>query len=114
MPISADASILAVAGKDSGCRSLGLRRGGRTGDRRGPPGRGCERLVQRRAARRDSDTITVGPGQQSAGQRLGARGFGHPVQIGASVSVGHNAVVHGCTIGDASLIGMGSTILSGA
>ena len=34
--------------------------------------------------------------------------------IGADVSVGHNAVVHGCTIGDGSLIGMGSVILSGA
>ena len=39
---------------------------------------------------------------------------GRPVTIGADVSVGHNAVVHGCTIGDGSLIGMGSVILSGA
>jgi carbonic anhydrase/acetyltransferase-like protein (isoleucine patch superfamily) len=39
---------------------------------------------------------------------------GHPVRIGADVSVGHNAVVHGCTIGDGSLIGMGSVVLSGA
>lgn len=38
----------------------------------------------------------------------------HPVVIGARVSVGHNAVVHGCTIGDGSLIGMGAVILSGA
>ena len=34
--------------------------------------------------------------------------------IGENVSVGHNAVVHGCTIGDASLIGMGAVVLSGA
>lgn len=39
---------------------------------------------------------------------------GHPVRIGADVSVGHNAVVHGCTIGDGSLIGMGAVVLSGA
>jgi carbonic anhydrase/acetyltransferase-like protein (isoleucine patch superfamily) len=39
---------------------------------------------------------------------------GFPVVIGEDVSVGHNAVVHGCTIGDGSLIGMGSVILSGA
>lgn len=39
---------------------------------------------------------------------------GRPVTIGADVSVGHNAVVHGCTIGDGTLIGMGSVILSGA
>lgn len=37
-----------------------------------------------------------------------------PVLIGRDVSVGHNAVVHGCEIGDGSLIGMGSVILSGA
>lgn len=34
--------------------------------------------------------------------------------IGDDVTVGHNCVIHGCTIGDASLIGMGSTILNGA
>lgn len=37
-----------------------------------------------------------------------------PVTIGAYVSIGHNAVVHGCTIGDGSLIGMGAVVLSGA
>lgn len=37
-----------------------------------------------------------------------------PVEIGNGVVVGHNATVHGCTIGDDCLIGMGSTILSGA
>lgn len=39
---------------------------------------------------------------------------GHPVHIGNRVTVGHNVVVHGCTIGDESLIGMGSVILDGA
>lgn len=39
---------------------------------------------------------------------------GHPTRIGRDVSVGHNAVVHGCTIGDGSLIGMGAVVLSGA
>lgn len=39
---------------------------------------------------------------------------GHPVTLGEDVSVGHNAVVHGCTIGDGSLIGMGSVVLNGA
>ncbi|WP_345750376.1 gamma carbonic anhydrase family protein [Microbacterium rhizophilus] len=38
----------------------------------------------------------------------------HPVEIGEYVSVGHNAVVHGCVIGDGALIGMGSVVLSGA
>lgn len=39
---------------------------------------------------------------------------GHPVVIGDDVSIGHNAVVHGCTIGDGSLVGMGAVVLSGA
>jgi len=39
---------------------------------------------------------------------------GFPLSVGANVSVGHNAVVHGCTIGDASLIGMGAVVLNGA
>lgn len=38
----------------------------------------------------------------------------HPALIGEDVSIGHNAVVHGCEIGDGSLIGMGSVVLSGA
>ena len=37
-----------------------------------------------------------------------------PARIGEDVSIGHNAVVHGCTIEDGCLIGMNSTILSGA
>ncbi|WP_110589073.1 gamma carbonic anhydrase family protein [Microbacterium suaedae] len=38
----------------------------------------------------------------------------HPTVLGDFVSVGHGAVVHGCEIGDGSLIGMGSVVLSGA
>jgi carbonic anhydrase/acetyltransferase-like protein (isoleucine patch superfamily) len=39
---------------------------------------------------------------------------GFPATIGAGVSVGHNAVLHGCTVEDGSLVGMGSTVLNGA
>jgi carbonic anhydrase/acetyltransferase-like protein (isoleucine patch superfamily) len=39
---------------------------------------------------------------------------GFPASIGAGVSVGHNAVLHGCTIEDGCLIGMGAVILNGA
>lgn len=39
---------------------------------------------------------------------------GHPVSIGEGCTIGHRAIVHGCTIGDNSLIGMGATILNGA
>lgn len=64
--------------------------------------------------RADSASITLGAGsnlQDNVSVHVDA---GHPVVIGRDVSVGHNAVVHGCTIGDGSLIGMGSVILSGA
>lgn len=39
---------------------------------------------------------------------------GFPLTIGERVSVGHNAVVHGATVGDDCLIGMGATVLNGA
>lgn len=39
---------------------------------------------------------------------------GFPVTIGSDVTVGHGAIVHGCTVEDGVLIGMGSTILNGA
>ncbi|MFH8250021.1 gamma carbonic anhydrase family protein [Microbacterium sp. B2969] len=64
--------------------------------------------------RADGDAITVGAGsnlQDNVSVHVDA---GHPTVIGRDVSVGHNAVVHGCTIGDGSLIGMGSVVLSGA
>lgn len=38
----------------------------------------------------------------------------HKIVIGNGVTVGHNAVVHGCTIGDNSVVGMNSTVLNGA
>ncbi|TFE37269.1 gamma carbonic anhydrase family protein [Streptomyces sp. ICN441] len=39
---------------------------------------------------------------------------GFPVTIGERVSVGHNAVIHGCTVEDDVLVGMGATVLNGA
>ena len=39
---------------------------------------------------------------------------GHAIHIGKGVSIGHNAVVHGCTIGENTVVGMGSIVLSGA
>ena len=38
----------------------------------------------------------------------------HPVILGEDVTIGHNAVIHGCTIGDRVLVGMGAIILNGA
>lgn len=39
---------------------------------------------------------------------------GFPARVGAGVTVGHNAVLHGCTVEDDSLIGMGAVVLNGA
>ncbi|QRM55748.1 gamma carbonic anhydrase family protein [Sinorhizobium sp. BG8] len=39
---------------------------------------------------------------------------GKPVTIGEGCTIGHSAIIHGCTIGDNSLIGMGATVLNGA
>lgn len=64
--------------------------------------------------RADGDTITVGIGSNLQDNVSVHVDRGSPVVIGSDVSVGHNAVVHGCTIEDGSLIGMGSVVLSGA
>jgi carbonic anhydrase/acetyltransferase-like protein (isoleucine patch superfamily) len=39
--------------------------------------------------------------------------IGSPLTIGEDCTIGHNAILHGCTIGDGSLVGMGSVILNG-
>ena len=41
-------------------------------------------------------------------------GYNSPAILGENVTVGHNAVVHGCTIGDNVIVGMGSIVLDGA
>lgn len=64
--------------------------------------------------RADSDTVTVGAGSNVQDNVSVHVDRGHPVVIGEDVSIGHNAVVHGCTIGDGALIGMGAVVLSGA
>lgn len=64
--------------------------------------------------RGDSASIVLGVGSNLQDNVSVHVDDGHPVVIGQHVSVGHNAVVHGCTIGDGSLVGMGSVVLSGA
>ncbi|MEJ1155621.1 MULTISPECIES: gamma carbonic anhydrase family protein [Microbacterium] len=64
--------------------------------------------------RADSDSITIGAGSNLQDNVSVHVDRGSPLFIGEDVSVGHNAVVHGCTIGDGSLIGMGSVVLTGA
>lgn len=65
-------------------------------------------------ARGDIDTIRIGARSNVQENCVLHTDKGFPLTIGANVTVGHSAVVHGCTIGDNSLVGMGATILNGA
>ncbi|MGX1791902.1 gamma carbonic anhydrase family protein [Microbacterium sp. NPDC055312] len=64
--------------------------------------------------RADSASITVGARSNVQDNVSVHVDREHPVVIGDDVSIGHNAVVHGCTIGDGSLVGLGAVVLSGA
>lgn len=64
--------------------------------------------------RADSETITLGAGSNLQDNVVVHVDHGVPTTIGAGVSVGHGAVVHGCTIEDDCLIGMNATVLNRA
>ena len=64
--------------------------------------------------RADTGRITVGSGSNIQDNAVLHTGPGLDVVIGKDVSIGHSAVVHGCTIGDNCLIGMHATILNDA
>ncbi|HKW43489.1 MAG TPA: gamma carbonic anhydrase family protein [Thermoplasmata archaeon] len=64
--------------------------------------------------RGDFDSILVGRDSNIQDNVVVHVDRGMPARIGAKVTVGHSAVVHGCTIGDGCLIGMNATINSGA
>ncbi|MDM4762920.1 gamma carbonic anhydrase family protein [Galbitalea sp. SE-J8] len=63
--------------------------------------------------RGDRDAIRIGPGTNIQDNVTMHTDAGLQLEIGARVSVGHGAVLHGCSIGDDCLIGMGSTVLNG-
>lgn len=64
--------------------------------------------------RADMEPITVGPRTNLQDGTVVHADPGFPVVIGAGVSVGHRAVLHGCTIADDVLIGMGAVVMNGA
>ena len=64
--------------------------------------------------RGDSEPLTIGAGSNVQDQTVIHADPGFPVVIGANCTIGHKAMIHGCQIGDGSLIGMGATILNGA
>ena len=64
--------------------------------------------------RGDTDTITIGEGTNIQDNCTLHINSGDPLRIGSGVTVGHNAIVHACTIGDNVLIGIGAIVLDGA
>ncbi len=64
--------------------------------------------------RGDNDPIVVGHGTNIQENTVVHTDIGCPTIIGNNCTIGHSAIIHGCTIGDNSLIGMGATVLNGA
>ncbi|WP_342131505.1 gamma carbonic anhydrase family protein [Hydrogenophaga sp. OTU3427] len=64
--------------------------------------------------RGDTETITVGRGSNVQDASVLHADHGFPLVIGERVTVGHQVMLHGCTIGDESLIGIGAVVLNGA
>lgn len=64
--------------------------------------------------RGDNERITVGRGSNIQENCVLHTDIGFPLTIGADCTIGHKAMLHGCTIEDGSLIGMGATVLNGA
>lgn len=64
--------------------------------------------------RGDNEPMTVGRGTNIQEGVMIHSDPGFPASIGENCTIGHHAIIHGCTIGDNSLIGMGATILNGA
>jgi carbonic anhydrase/acetyltransferase-like protein (isoleucine patch superfamily) len=64
--------------------------------------------------RGDVEAITIGQNSNVQDGAVLHADHGIPLVIGANVTVGHLAMLHGCTIGDNSLIGIGAVILNGA
>jgi carbonic anhydrase/acetyltransferase-like protein (isoleucine patch superfamily) len=63
--------------------------------------------------RGDNDKITVGEGSNIQENSVLHTDPGFPLTIGKNCTIGHKAILHGCTIGENSLIGMGATVLNG-
>jgi carbonic anhydrase/acetyltransferase-like protein (isoleucine patch superfamily) len=64
--------------------------------------------------RGDTETITLGEGSNIQDGSVMHADVGFPLSVGKHVTVGHQVMLHGCTIGDESLIGIGATVLNGA
>lgn len=64
--------------------------------------------------RGDNERITVGAGSNVQENCVFHTDLGYPLSIGENCTIGHKVMLHGCSIADNTLIGMGATILNGA
>ena len=64
--------------------------------------------------RGDTEAITIGAGTNIQDASVLHADFGQPLVVGERVTVGHQVMLHGCTIGDETLIGIGAIVLNGA
>ncbi|MBK6323287.1 gamma carbonic anhydrase family protein [Candidatus Aalborgicola defluviihabitans] len=64
--------------------------------------------------RGDTELIRIGRGSNIQDGSVLHADFGKPLTLGENVTVGHKVMLHGCTIGDNSLIGIGAVVLNGA
>jgi len=64
--------------------------------------------------RGDNETISIGAGSNVQDLVVMHTDPGYPLMVGADVSVGHQAVMHGCTVGEGSLIGIQAIVMNGA
>jgi carbonic anhydrase/acetyltransferase-like protein (isoleucine patch superfamily) len=64
--------------------------------------------------RGDYEPLTIGENSNVQDNCVLHTDIGQPVEVGDNVTVGHMAMLHGCTIGDGSLIGIGAIVLGGA
>ena len=64
--------------------------------------------------RGDTEMIRIGRGSNIQDASVLHADIGRPLEIGENVTVGHKVMLHGCNIGDGSLIGIGAIVLNGA
>ena len=64
--------------------------------------------------RGDNEPITIGQGTNIQEGVVAHTDIGFPLTVGSGCTIGHRAIIHGCTISDNVLIGMGATVMNGA
>jgi carbonic anhydrase/acetyltransferase-like protein (isoleucine patch superfamily) len=64
--------------------------------------------------RGDNERITIGENSNVQEGTVMHTDMGYPMVIGKNVTIGHQAMLHGCTVGDGSLIGIQAVVLNGA